>query len=95
MSNAAPATSAEPLPLDDLQGSTDLAHEKGRWTLWVIGKGGKKAGLPPPPTLVRDLTEYQLAKGLPASPAIGERPPCSPSCCNRPRASRTTWSIAR
>ena len=53
----------------------NLAHEKGRWTLWVIGKGGKKAGLPLPPTLVRDLTEYRLANGLPAYPTMGERNP--------------------
>lgn len=53
----------------------NLVHCKGRWTLWVIGKGGKKAGLPFPPTLMRVLTEYRTANRLPALPQSGERNP--------------------
>ncbi|MGE0014331.1 MAG: tyrosine-type recombinase/integrase, partial [Azoarcus sp.] len=53
----------------------NLVQSKGRWTLWVIGKGGKKAGLPLPPTLMRDLSDYRLANGLPTLPQSGERLP--------------------
>lgn len=53
----------------------NLIHTQGRWTLWVIGKGGQPAGLPLPPTLMRHLSAYRLANGLPALPAPGEGHP--------------------
>lgn len=53
----------------------NMIQARGRWTLWVIGKGGKKAGLPLPPSLVSHLAEYRLANGLPPYPEAGERNP--------------------
>ena len=63
--------------LNEITGANtqNLVQSKGRWTLWVIGKGGKKAGLPIPPTLMRDLSDYRVANGLPALPLSGERLP--------------------
>ncbi|WP_321820863.1 MULTISPECIES: site-specific integrase [unclassified Burkholderia] len=62
-----------------------LPSAPGRWTLWVVGKGGTRAEISVPPPLITELIAYRRYHGLSDFPTTGDESPAILSM--RPRIS--------